>query len=156
VVIRKGNKIADAHHTLREWQFILLGLVESHGVDIVPASPEYLIQFIEAIADQIACAAVYPLHQISKARERGRHKKGMCKLGIGEAVIILADQPVQIGRAAARVGYDKDRLLDLHLPVSAEKDLIDQPEKKVNELIDEVHEDEKHRKEPDAEMEAPI
>ena len=148
--------MAEAHHALREGQFILLGLIEPHRVDIVPASPEYLVQFIEAIADQIACAAVYPLHQIGKARERSRHKKGVRKLSIGEAVIILTDHSMQIGRTAARIGYDKDGLFDLHLPVSPEEDLIHQSEKKMNELIDEIHENKKHRKEPDTKMEAPI
>jgi hypothetical protein len=107
-------------------------------MDIVPAAPEYFIDLIKAIPDQIARVLVYPFDQVGKLGKRRRHKKSMCKFGIGKAVVILTDQPVQIGRAAAGIGYDKDRLLDLDLSVAGKEYLIYQPENKMDELIERI------------------
>jgi hypothetical protein len=107
-------------------------------VDIIPAAPEYLINLIEAIADQVARMLVYPFDQIGELGKRSRHKKSMCKFGIGKTVVIFADQSVQIGGTTAWIGYDKDRLLDLDLPVARKEYLIYQPENKMNELIERI------------------
>ena len=60
----------------------------------------------------------------------------MRKLGVSESVIILADHPVQIGRTAAGIGYDKDRLSDLGFLILEKKHLINEPEKDMNKLIE--------------------
>ncbi len=80
----------------------------------------------------------------------------MGKFGISKPVVILADEPVQIGRTTAGIGYDKDRLFDLDLPVPEKKYLIDQPENKVQELIEGILKDEKYRQQPHAQIKPPV
>jgi hypothetical protein len=125
-------------------------------MDIVPSSPEYLIYFIEAIAYQVSGAAVYPFDEIGKFRKGGGHKESMGKLGIGEPVIILTDEPVQIGSTTARIGYDKDRFFDPDLPVPGEKHLVQQSENKVQELIEEKLKDKKYRQQPYTQVKSPV
>jgi hypothetical protein len=125
-------------------------------VDIVPPTPEDLIQFIKAIANKIPGMTVYPFHQIGELGKRSCHKEGMRELGIRKPIIILADQTVQIGRTTAGISYDKNRLSDPDLFIPAKKYLIDQPEKKMDELIEEKLKNKKDRKEPDTQMKTPI
>jgi hypothetical protein len=97
-------------------------------VYVIPSSPEYIISLVQSLSDQVTRMAVYPFDEIRKFRERYRHKKCMGELGIGKTVVIHADYTVQVGRAASRIGYDKDRLLDSGFPVPRKNISIDQPE----------------------------
>jgi len=122
-------------------------------MNIVPASPKNLIQFVEAIPYQIAGVLIYPSYHIGKMSERCRHEKCMCKFGISKSIIVLTDQSVQIGRATAGICYDKDRFFDLYLSVFKKENLIDQTKEEMNELIEKKLKDEKYRKNPHTQIE---
>jgi len=110
---------------------------------VVPATPEDLVDLIQRIPDEISRVAVYPLDEVGKFGKGSRHKKRVGKFGVSKPVIVLADEPMQVGSAASWIGYDKDGLLDLHFPVPEKEYLVEQPEKEVDDLIEEKLENEK-------------
>ncbi len=57
--------------------------------------------------------------------------KGLGKTGVSEFFLIHADEPVQVGGAATRVGDDEYRFFDLYFFVATKKNTIYYPKKNV-------------------------